>query len=292
VKAFTPTLLLAGVLIISFPHLMFSSAMPQSKGIEKFPNPINLEQDHAKTASILLIQRVVPLRFREKFIQYTENDEIKFRINLLGMAELESCGWTKMKSIHPNSDGTLDFGPLALNQRNIENPVFMNAYAPKEKIDDINVYYMITCINYFRDLYSSYGHDAIYVYNGGDRRYLRGTLKQQTLDYYKEVNENIDMFNTEYRNILTNERMLIAETEFINSVRSTASDDFVKEYTSLNSKINNDTMVFSVMKEFNKTPYIQEKQFKLPKPEYTITTDYKNTTNVLGKILRFSTTTT
>jgi hypothetical protein len=110
----------------------------------------------------------VPAEFVDVFYTMTKNN-YDLGLLALGIAEVES-EWRYMASRYPNSNGSVDLGPLGLNSRNLADPDFMRRFASPEYADhDPNIYCMTTCINLIRGLYYEYGdaHTALKVYNGG-----------------------------------------------------------------------------------------------------------------------------
>ena len=119
-------------------------------------------------------------------------------IQLLAVGQWES-GW-KVTISPENKNGTVDLGFLALNSANINDDKFMSKFGPN--IEDgyvynaalLDEYYLITCIKFYKYLYSRYGEDAAYCYNAGERRYLRETIPTSTYTYKKRVSEYVEMF--------------------------------------------------------------------------------------------------
>lgn len=114
-------------------------------------------------------RQVIPAEFCETFLYYTK-DFPEIRLNFYSIMVHESGNFKYFKN--RNRNGTLDLGPSQLNSANLENPDFVDAFAPKDNyhIYSMNCYYMVLTINYYHDLYKRLGDEfAFYAYNGGDR---------------------------------------------------------------------------------------------------------------------------
>ena len=150
---------------------------------------------------VKVVKETVPSNCIDAFLYYTkynESDEtmiFNLMIQLLAIGKWES-GW-KVTVSGKNRNGTVDLGYLALNSANIENEWFMSKFGPKEtdgfKFDksDLNEYYLITCINFYKGLYKIYGEDAAYCYNAGERKYKNQNIPSSTYTYKKRVSEYI-----------------------------------------------------------------------------------------------------
>jgi len=149
---------------------------------------------------VVLVKRVVPALYVDTFLLYTETEDPYmtdvFRIYLLSLGQHES-GWKKIVSDRKNDNGTVDLGYLMLNELNLKNPEFMALFGPKSTdghvvIDNIDLY-LITCINYFKYLYSRFNCDALYAYNAGESKYVTDRIPTSTYSYkykIKQINED------------------------------------------------------------------------------------------------------
>ena len=103
-----------------------------------------------------------------------------------------------------------------LNENNIFDPIFTRNFIPKpsDKYIPSNVqeFYLITCINFYKYLYNRYGCDASYAYNAGERRYIEGRLPTSTLNYKKDISLYLDKYlkrlYSMYEDRLKGERLL------------------------------------------------------------------------------------
>ncbi len=153
--------------------------------------------DHSRFNSTdveVLVSKVVPEEVKEAFLYYTASEnEIKqntWRLQLLAAGRVES-EWTVTKSHHANANGSYDYGYLMLNENNFTNQTFLDYYVPTPddgfNLTDKQEWYVITCINFYKDLYSRYGCDAWYCYNAGEWRYKNRRLPTRTLRYKKDI---------------------------------------------------------------------------------------------------------
>lgn len=153
--------------------------------------------DHSRFNSTdveVLVSKVVPEEVKEAFLYYTASEnEIKqntWRLQLLAAGRVES-EWTVTKSHHANANGSYDYGYLMLNENNFTNQTFLDYYVPTPddgfNLTDKQEWYVITCINFYKDLYSRYGCDAWYCYNAGESRYKNRRLPARTLKYKKDI---------------------------------------------------------------------------------------------------------
>lgn len=148
-----------------------------------------------------LVSRVVPEEVKGAFLYYTTNQDEKkqntWRLQLLagGYAESE---WRVTRSHDKNADGSYDYGYLMLNENNFTNKTFLTYYVPNPAdeftLTNKQEWYVITCINFFKDLYSKYGCDAWYCYNAGETRYRNRTLPIRTLNYKKDIAAALSMY--------------------------------------------------------------------------------------------------
>jgi hypothetical protein len=151
-----------------------------------------------------LVWLTVPNEYIEAFMYYSTLKTVYetniFRIYLLGLGKMES-EWVKTRSNKMNSNGTYDLGYLMLNENNIANFEFMNAYKPDEAFppkDTIELY-LIICINYFKYLYTQYSCDGLYAYNAGEKNYLRDKIPFQTYLYKYKIKQYVsEYFDTLY----------------------------------------------------------------------------------------------
>ena len=163
--------------------------------------------DHSRFNSTdveVLVSKVVPEEVKEAFLYYTASeDEIKqntWRLQLLAAGRVES-EWTVTKSHHANANGSYDYGYLMLNENNFTDQIFLDYYVPTLDdgftLTDKQEWYMITCINFYKDLYSRYGCDAWYCYNAGERRYITHNLPIRTLKYKKDIADELTKYLAE-----------------------------------------------------------------------------------------------
>jgi hypothetical protein len=142
----------------------------------------------------VLVSKVVPEEVKEAFLYYTANEDERkqntWRLQLLAAGRVES-EWTVTKSHHANANGSYDYGYLMLNENNFTNQTFLDYYVPTMNdgfnVTDKQEWYVITCINFYKDLYSKYGCDAWYCYNAGETRYKNRSLPIRTLRYKKDI---------------------------------------------------------------------------------------------------------
>ena len=153
--------------------------------------------DHSRFNSTdveILVSKVVPEEVREAFLYYTANEDKRkqntWRLQLLAAGRVES-EWTVTKSHRANANGSYDYGSLMLNENNFTNQTFLDYYVPTMSdgfnVTDKQEWYVITCINFYKDLYSKYGCDAWYCYNAGETRYKNRSLPIRTLKYKKDI---------------------------------------------------------------------------------------------------------
>ncbi len=123
------------------------------------------------------------------------------RLRILSIGKVET-GWKNTVS-KPNKNGSYDIGYLQLNSFNLKNKKFMEQFGPKfcEVYDssDLTRTAFVTCIKYYKSLYSVYGENAYYCYNAGERRYLRGKVPPSTKSYVKKINAAFEDFVDEVR---------------------------------------------------------------------------------------------
>ena len=141
-----------------------------------------------------LVRFTIPANLVPSFLRFTEcektNDTLNLRLQLLAVGWHESQ-WTATKSHKPNKDKSWDLGYLMLNDRNLRNRSFMNAFGIDrcEMSDPENdlEFYMIICINFYKYLYNRFGEDAPLCYNCGEMAYLRNKVPPQTRTYKRKV---------------------------------------------------------------------------------------------------------
>ena len=111
------------------------------------------------------------------------------RLRILAIGKVET-GWNNTIS-KPNKNGSYDIGYLQLNSFNLKNAKFMEQFGPTfmEVYDRSNLTRIafVTCIKYYKTLYSVYGEDAYYCYNAGEKRYLKGKVPPSTKSYVKKI---------------------------------------------------------------------------------------------------------
>ena len=151
----------------------------------------------------------IPEKFVEPFYEFTKNNK-NLGLEILGIAKHESnWKWFVGKR---NANGSIDLGPLMLNSYNIENETFMNSFAfnCKEYEDDIDIYFMCICINYYKDLRKSFGaFNALQVYNGGWRTVNKNcpkNLKNTVIIYANTVYKYINAYAEKYEEFKTENR--------------------------------------------------------------------------------------
>jgi hypothetical protein len=172
-------------------------------------------QSHLYTAEdvVELVHAYVPHKYIKAFLQYSKM-ELDYQTNilrvyLLGLGAFES-GWIRTRSFKANNNGTHDWGYLMLNDVNIASPSFMRRYGPKadfECADKLELW-LITCIQYFKELYLKYGCDGFYAYNAGEQGYLRNKLPTSTYMYKYMVKKNIDLATKRLYDIASTNRIL------------------------------------------------------------------------------------
>jgi hypothetical protein len=122
-----------------------------------------------------------------------------------------------IRSNKPNDNGSYDLGYLMLNEGNLNNRYFMKTFGPlstyKAK-DDIELW-LITCIRYFKYLYSRYECDGLYAYNAGERAYLSNNIPDITYIYKYRIKVYVsDILSNLYDIARENQRLRhIEETE-------------------------------------------------------------------------------
>ncbi|GHU08421.1 hypothetical protein FACS1894151_04290 [Spirochaetia bacterium] len=192
----------------------------------------------------LLIAETVPERFRADFLAATQ-DIPEMRLVLMGMVKHES-GW-KIFTGRQNNNGTRDHGPLMINERNLGSAQFINAYYPKNPSGDRQIDLLLTGINYFKDLYSRYGTDAVYAYNCGLTRYRTGNIPRSTVAYYRIVQN--------YAGIYYNQLTAIREQQ--KETISSEYDEYVQDI------IDAELAVFPLLKQGIHLPDLHEQYLAL-----------------------------
>lgn len=163
--------------------------------------------DHSRFNSTdveVLVSKIVPEEVKEAFLYYTASEnEIKqntWRLQLLAAGHVES-EWTATRSHYANANGSYDYGYLMLNENNFTNQIFLDYYVPTLDdgfvLTDKQEWYVITCINFYKDLYSRYDCDAWYCYNAGEKRYINRNLPSRTLKYKKDIADVLTEYLTE-----------------------------------------------------------------------------------------------
>jgi hypothetical protein len=158
----------------------------------------------------------VPVEYSKSFFDNTRNN-YELGLVYLGIAMKESEGFLHRVSIKPNKDGSIDLGPMQLNSNNLKNEKFMMAFAPEECIENIDVYYMIICINYFNSLLKDWEgnlYKALQNYNGGRKAVQNNTRITQKYaecvighykgfkDKWKQFTENTDNYKRASVNLI------------------------------------------------------------------------------------------
>lgn len=142
------------------------------------------------------IKESIPEKFVLPFFQFTKDNK-NLGIEILGIAKHESnWKWFRGKM---NENGSVDLGPLMLNSFNIQDKSFMKYFANncEEYIYDLDIYYMLICINYYKNIRINYGPwHALQIYNGGYRairrsasKKLKTTVTKYANTVYKYINQ-------------------------------------------------------------------------------------------------------
>jgi hypothetical protein len=164
-----------------------------------------------------LITATVPEKYVDAFMFYSEEASRDYtntiRIYLLGLGQMES-EWTRTRSYNKNRDGTYDWGYLMLNDGNIKDKYFMRVFGPLDEYkakDNIELW-LITCIRYFKYLYSRYGCDALYAYNAGERAYIQNRIPDITYRYKYRISLYVsDILSSLYDIAEENKRLRILD---------------------------------------------------------------------------------
>lgn len=164
---------------------------------------------------VMLVNEIVPKQFRKELISYTSNFTLGQRLLVLAQASIESHNWTKMVSILPNKNGTLDYGPLGINENNLKDPWFMSKYWPYElekqqkltKKVNKNILYMVTCINLLTDLHTKYGssEEILIAYNAGPNALKSGKIPTRSIQYIGWVNDSLKSITARFDDIALSE---------------------------------------------------------------------------------------
>lgn len=194
--------------------------------------------DHSRFNSTdveVLVSKVVPEEVKEAFLYYTANEDERkqntWRLQLLAAGHVES-EWTVTRSHHANANGSYDYGYLMLNENNFTNQTFLDYYVPTMSdgfnVTDKQEWYVITCINFYKDLYSKYGCDAWYCYNAGESRYRNRNLPIRTLKYKKDIADELTKYLDELYAIaderIEQERKYNALMAYISNPNNIAND--------------------------------------------------------------------
>jgi hypothetical protein len=159
------------------------------------PHPVieQIDEEYVKSLSYrTFLEKYIPARFVDYFYDYTvDNMEIGFEILSIGLYESE---WVVLRGHQANYDGSIDLGPLMLNSNNLSNERFMNAYAPRITPNDLYAFYMIVCINYWKDLRKTFSGNsklvsALQVYNGGYLSLYSQRYKSRYLVTFRYANK-------------------------------------------------------------------------------------------------------
>lgn len=147
------------------------------------------------------VSKQIPEKFVEPFVSFT-NVRKDLGIELIGIGYWESDWRVFVGKI--NANGSRDRGPLMLNELNLENQWFMEQFAKNcyKYKDDIDIFYMTICINFWFSLRSEHGpFNALQAYNGGPR-VLRSdvskTLKSAVVSYANNVYKYINPISKEW----------------------------------------------------------------------------------------------
>ncbi len=136
------------------------------------------------------ITESVPKKFQKRLFEEIKTFPHSEKLLVLGVANVESGGWRYMESIRPNTNGTLDKGPMGLNTVNIANPLFRKLYFPENYASmDPDVLYLVACIRFLDYLNEKYDtlDDVLKAYNAGEKRLKANEIPEKTLKYVRLV---------------------------------------------------------------------------------------------------------
>lgn len=162
-------------------------------------------------------KNLIPEEYLTIFLLYTKDDP-EFRLMIYSIMKHESIDF--LEYINKNSNHSIDYGPMMLNSRNLNNEKFMNLYAPNKQIFidmgynlsnqiDLYNYYIAICINLFKDhlnRYEKYNDKttfmALQAYNGGEgvhskyaswgKKYRTAKYAEKILSIYSEIKEKYE----------------------------------------------------------------------------------------------------
>lgn len=157
----------------------------------------------------------IPEIYADAFLYHTA-DKKEIRLNFYSIMVHESANFTAF--VNKNANGSIDYGPSQLNSKNIEDPWFMEKFSPVDTSYITTLYceYMVITINFYYDLYKTWGDYAFYAYNGGPRaaRLMKQkitspqfeSLLNNVKNYNRSVCKNISKYTIEYNNFMYNTR--------------------------------------------------------------------------------------
>ena len=157
----------------------------------------------------------IPEIYADAFLYYT-SDKKEIRLNFYSIMVHESANFTAF--VNKNANGSVDYGPSQLNSKNIEDAWFMEKFAPVDTSYITTLYckYMVITINFYYDLYKTWGDYAFYAYNGGPRaaRLMKQKITSPQFEsllnnvkyYNKSVRKNVVKYTIEYNDFMYNTR--------------------------------------------------------------------------------------
>lgn len=186
--------------------LLTTSSVFCSINYERYNDCIFDTVDYTSRIELADVEKVVkdyvPSDCRDAFLYYTKYGDkfetMNLRLQILAIGQWES-GWRVTVSGR-NKNGTVDLGYLALNSANADSEMFMSSFGPNEDDgfdydeNNLNERYLITCIKFYKCLYSLHGEDAAYCYNAGESRYKNHKIPSSTYTYKKRISEYIEKF--------------------------------------------------------------------------------------------------
>lgn len=201
-KSFMKMLAVAFILTVS---VAFGETKPLEMYTSIFDKIISTENVDKRTENYLYYEFVkssIPEKFVDPFYEKTVDCK-NLGLELIGMGYHES-GWKVFKG-PTNKDGSVDIGPLMLNSNNIKNKEFIQhfGYDCSQYANDLDIYYMTICINFYASIRSEYGpYIALQIYNGG-YRILRARphskLKVAVTKYANLCYNHINKYEKDYK---------------------------------------------------------------------------------------------
>lgn len=229
----------------------------------------------------------IPAEYADAFIYYTK-DCPEIRLNFYSIMVYESGNFKAFVNKNPN--GTYDYGPSQLNSANLEDDWFMEKFSPKETKYITSKYceYMVITINFYNDLYKTWGDYSFYAYNGGPKA---ARLKQQNVTspqyesllknvtvYYNSVKQNISKFSLELNQYILKTRINHVKTleEEYNSKMAKLESIHIENLLNCNSRINITCCINNIDKRVSNPIlyYVKRKEFTdLDREEVAIVVD-------------------